>query len=111
MRIKKFIPYLAIVILLIPITAVAIQRGAWNLGSIEALLDDVANWLYIIGFAVALIMIIIGGISYMTSGGNEDKQAKAKKTIVTGLIGAAIILLAGIILDTIANFLGVSPPT
>ncbi len=112
MRIKKIIPYLAIAILLIPVIASAqIPRGGWSLDKVESILDTAANWLYIIGFAVALIMIVIGGISYMTSGGNEDKQGKAKKTIITGLVGAAIILLAGIILDTVAKFLGVTPPT
>jgi len=111
MRIKKTLPYLAIFLLFIPfVVNAAIVRGGWDLGDIMGILDNVANWLYVIGFAVALIMIIVGGISYMTAGGNEDKQKSAKKTIITGLIGAAIILLAGVILDTVANFLGIEPP-
>lgn len=114
MRIKKFLPYLALLLLVLPAVVNAATgpvRGGWSLDAIVALMDDAANWVYVIGFAVALIVIIIGGIGYMTSGGNEDKQKTAKKTIVTGLIGAAIILLAGIILDTVAKFLGVSTPT
>lgn len=111
MRIKKFLPFLAISLLLVPL-AVSAQppRGGWNLGDILDILDEVANWMYVIGFAVALIVVIIGGIGYMTAGGNEDKQKSAKKTIITGLIGAAIILLAGVVLDTVAGFLGVTPP-
>ncbi len=111
MRIKKFLPYLVIPLLLIvPLFASAIERGGWGLEDVLALVDDIANWLYVIGFAVALIVIVIGGISYMTAGGNEDRQKGAKKTIITGLIGAAVILLAGVILDTIAKFLDISPP-
>lgn len=111
MRIKKFLPYLAIALLLVPLFASAQPpRGGWTLADILDILDEVANWLYVIGFAVALIVIIIGGIGYMTAGGDEEKQKKAKKTIITGLIGAGIILLAGVILDTIASFLGVTPP-
>jgi len=111
MRIKKFLPYLAISLLLLPVIAAAQPvRGGWTLTNITSLLDDAANWLYVIGFAVALIIIVVGGISYMTAGGDEEKTGKAKKTIITGLIGAAIILLAGIILDTLARFLGVTPP-
>jgi len=111
MRIKKFLPYLAISLLLLPVIAAAQPvRGGWTLTNITSLLDDAANWLYVIGFAVALIIVVIGGISYMTAGGDEEKTGKAKKTIITGLIGAAIILLAGIILDTLARFLGVTPP-
>lgn len=108
---KKALPYLAIVLLLTPLLAGAAspQRGPWDLPKIIKLIDDAANWVYTIGFAVALIVLVVGGISYMTAGGNEDKQKSAKKTIVTGLIGAAIILLAGIILDTVAKFVGVTP--
>ncbi len=111
MRIKKYLPYLVIALLFVPVVVSAQARGGWALEDIVALIDTVANWAYIIGFALALIIIIIGGISYMTSGGNEDRQKSAKKTIITGLIGAAIILLAGVILDTVATFIGVTPPT
>lgn len=111
MRIKKFLPYLAISLLFVPaIVAAQPVRGGWNLGDITGILSDIANWLYVIGFAVALIIIVVGGIGYMTAGGDEEKTGKAKKTIITGLIGAAIILLAGIILDTLARFFGVTPP-
>ncbi len=112
MRIKKYLPYLVIVLLFIPVVVSAGPvRGGWTLTKVVEIVDDVANWAYVIGFAVALVVLIIGGISYMTAGGNEDRQKSAKKTIITGLFGAAIILLAGIILDTIARFVGVTPPT
>lgn len=112
MRIKKYLPYLAITLLFLPLFASAgADRGGWTLQEVVAFLDSIANWLYIIGFAIALIVIIVGGVSYMTAGGNEDRQKSAKKTIITGLVGAAIILLAGIILDTLVNILGVTPPT
>ncbi len=108
MRIKKFVPYLAIALICVPfIASAAIDPGAgWGIDDIVDLIDKAATWAYAIGGAVALIVIIIGGISYMTAGGNEDRQKGAKKTIITGLIGAAVILLAGIILDTLARFLG-----
>ena len=112
MRVKKILPYLSVLFFfLVPIIAEAsIVRGGWSLDKIVSVINQVTNWLYIAGFAVAVIVIIIGGISYMTAGGNEDKQKSARKTIISGLIGAAIILLAGVILDTVANFFGISTP-
>jgi len=109
MRIKKFLPYLAILLLVVPLVVAAATgpvRGAWDLQKIIDILDKVATWLYVIGIALAVIVIVIGGISYMTAGGDEEKTGKAKKMIITGLIGAAIIVLAGIILDTLVAFLG-----
>ena len=113
MYIKKILPVAVITLLaLIPFVgqAAEIQRGGWGLQDIVGFMDTVANWLYVISFAVALIIIIVGGLRYMTSGGNEDNQKKAKQMIITGLIGVAIILLAGIVLDTLVKFLGVSAP-
>lgn len=109
---KKILLYLAVsLFLLIPLFALAaVTRGAWTLEDITDILDDVANWCYVIGFSVAIIVLIIGGIQYMTSGGDEEKQKSAKKIIITGLIGAAVILLAGVILDTVVSFFGVTPP-
>lgn len=43
---------------------------------------------------IAVIMIIIGGISYVTSSGDASKAKKARDTIIYGLIGLAIAILA-----------------
>ncbi|MDO8626446.1 MAG: pilin [Candidatus Magasanikbacteria bacterium] len=43
---------------------------------------------------VALIIILIGGYTWMTAGGNEEKVEEAKKWIKAGVIGLAIILSA-----------------
>ncbi len=49
---------------------------------------------------VAVVIILIGGFEWMTAGGNEDKTKEAKKRIMYGVIGLAIILSA----YAIANF-------
>jgi Zn-dependent protease with chaperone function len=41
---------------------------------------------------IAIIIILIGGFKWMTAGGNDDKVAEARKLIVAGIIGLAIIL-------------------
>jgi len=43
---------------------------------------------------IAVVIVIIGGFKWMTSGGNEEAVGKAKKLMVSGLIGLAIIILA-----------------
>ncbi len=69
------------------------------------LVDRIAGALYIIGWSLATIVIIWGGITIMTSGGNEDQLKKGKKVIINGLIGAAIIVSSGIILSLLLEFL------
>ena len=43
---------------------------------------------------VTVIMIILGGVQYTTSAGDPAKVTKAKNTIMYGVIGLVIALLA-----------------
>lgn len=47
----------------------------------------------IVGIA-AVVMIILGGLKYVTSGGDSNKVANAKGTITYALIGLVIAVLA-----------------
>lgn len=47
----------------------------------------------VIGF-VAVLMIIMGGISFATSQGDSSKVAKARNTILYGVVGLVVALLA-----------------
>ena len=49
---------------------------------------------------VAVVIILAGGFTWMTAGGNEENVEKAKKLIIAGIVGLAIILSA----YAIANF-------
>ena len=50
---------------------------------------------------IAVIIIIMGGFKWMTSGGNETKVEEAKKLMIAGIIGLAIVILA----YAISNFI------
>ena len=54
---------------------------------------------------VAVVIILIGGFEWMTAGGNEEKTGEAKKRIVAGVIGLAIILSAYAIASFVINSL------
>lgn len=43
---------------------------------------------------VAVVIILIGGFEWMTAGGSDDKVGEAKKRILYGVMGLAIILSA-----------------
>ena len=61
---------------------------------IEVAIMNITN--YILGFIaiIATLIIIFGGVQYLTAGGNEDTVANAKKTIAAGVIGMVIAGLA-----------------
>lgn len=43
---------------------------------------------------VALVIILIAGFKWMTAGGNEEKVGEAKKMMIQGVIGLAIVFAA-----------------
>ena len=56
---------------------------------------------------VCVVVIIIGGVTYMTSSGDTSKVKKAKDTIIYGVIGLVVCVLAFAIVNfVISNILG-----
>lgn len=60
----------------------------------RAIIASIINVLLSLLGVIALVIILIGGFLWMTSGGNEDQIKKAKKMLTAGVIGLAIILSA-----------------
>ena len=55
---------------------------------------------------VCVVVIIVGGINYMTSAGDTEKVKKGRNTILYGLIGLVICVLAFAIVNfVIGNIL------
>jgi hypothetical protein len=46
---------------------------------------------------VAVIMIIVGGLKYITSGGDSGNITSAKNTILYAIVGLIVVALAQII--------------
>ena len=59
----------------------------------------------VIGFAipfaagVAVVMIIVGGYSLMTSAGDAEKVEKGTKIITTAIIGMIVVFLTRLVID------------
>lgn len=68
---------------------------------INALIGDIINILSLIVGVVSVIMIIIGGFRYITSGGDSNSVTTAKNTILYAIIGLVIVALA----QTIVRFI------
>lgn len=60
--------------------------------------------LYIVGI-IAVVMLIIGGIRYVTSGGDAKKVTDAKNTVLYAIIGLVISFLAFAIVNFVITAL------
>ena len=52
---------------------------------------------------VAVIMIVVGGFQYITSGGDSGKISTAKNTIIYAIIGLVFVALAQIFVQFVLN--------
>ncbi len=63
-------------------------------GNLSAGIKNVVNILLFVIGIIAVIVIIIGGIRYTTSGGDSGQVSGAKNTILYAIIGLIIAILA-----------------
>lgn len=78
--------------------------------SINSTIKTIIRILSIIVGVVAVIMIIIGGFLYVTSGGDPQKTANAKNTLLFAVIGIVIVALAQVLVNFVINLVA-PPPT
>lgn len=63
----------------------------------------VINIFSIVVGVVSVIMIIIGGLKYITSGGESGNVSGAKNTILYAIIGLVIVALAQVIVNFVLS--------
>jgi vacuolar-type H+-ATPase subunit I/STV1 len=67
----------------------------------DKLIDNfVDGVLWILG-ALAVIMMIVGGLSITTAGGDPDKVKKGKTTLLSAVVGLMVVMLAGVIVNIV----------
>lgn len=96
------------------VSAVTLQEGAeaarcdqcprdlfGNTGVFKQITNTI---LYIVGI-IAVVMLIIGGIKYLLSGGDSKKVTDAKNTVLYAIIGLVIAFLAYAIVNFVITAL------
>jgi hypothetical protein len=60
----------------------------------EGLILKVTRIVAAVAGAVAVIMIVVAGIKYITSQGDSNQTSEAKRTIIYSIVGLIVIILA-----------------
>ncbi|HEX8227370.1 MAG TPA: hypothetical protein VF572_05895 [Candidatus Saccharimonadales bacterium] len=82
-------------------TVCATPAGGDPLTNQNGILHKVTQIIAVIAGVAAVIVIIVAGISYITSGGNAEQVNKAKQAILFALVGLAVIVLAQTIISLV----------
>jgi hypothetical protein len=83
----------------------SIVEAAQNYEILEILNRGLAYAIIIAGF-LSVVFIFVGGISFILSGGQEEKVKSAVSTIRYAIIGLIITILAIVIVGTVGKALG-----
>lgn len=91
-------------------TTVGIVQEPTNLfsstGAITSLFCQVLNWMFWGLIVLSIIMFLVGGYTYATSGGEPEKVGKANKTLLYAAIAIVVSLLAKALPVMIATIFG-----
>ena len=72
-------------------------------GDLSPVIKIVINTTSILAGVLAVVMLIFGGIKYITSGGDSSKTTSAKNTIVYALIGLVIVAMSQFIVKYVLS--------
>lgn len=79
--------------------------GSCNGTQFEGFLKKVVNILIFIIGAISVIMIIVGGLRYVLSGGDQNSVKAGKDTILYAVIGLIVALMAYAIVNFVIGSL------
>lgn len=69
----------------------------------DGLLAHIANIVSYIAGAAAVILIIVAGIRYITSGGDANAVSGAKNALIGAIIGLVVVILAKVLITFVVN--------
>lgn len=82
--------------------------GPTSLWEVYCIFWNISNWILSFAIIIGAIMIIYGGIKYMTAGGQEEEVGTATDIIKWAIIGVAVAGLAWSLITIVGNVLGLS---
>lgn len=90
---------------LVPDSGIAFTAGNLN---ITALIPKMVNLLFVIAVVVFFFMLVIGGIRWISSGGDKNQTDSARSQITSAIIGLVIVLSTYAIISLIDAFFGIN---
>ena len=74
--------------------------------TIPQVIDSAKLWIMGILAAVATLFLVVGGLRYMSAGGDPAQVEQAKSNFRSALVGYALAVLAPVILQVLQGILG-----
>jgi len=88
------------------VIAVALARPAFGAGtatSLTSLITNLTDWLVGLLAGVATLFLTLGGLRYLTAGGDPGQIEKAKTALKSAAVGYALAALAPLLVSILAS--------
>lgn len=114
-KIKRIVVPLIIPAAALALPAIALAQGGELVpnklaatNNVVAVVRAIIRFILLVAFVLAFIMLLIGGIRWITAGGDEKSVAAARNMITAALIGLVIVLIAYALIRLVELFFGVN---
>lgn len=94
------------------------DTGVASIASLETLFSNIVRIVMSLGAVALFLMFVVGGFSFLFSGGDQKKLEQARGTLSNAIIGLVIIVTAYLLIKFIGVFTGtnittftIPPPT
>jgi hypothetical protein len=88
---------------------ISIQKDpTFKIGDLGTLIGGAAAFLLIVGAILTFIMLVVGGLQWITSGGDKAHLESARNRITNAIVGLIIVAAAWGIMLLVQQFLGIS---
>lgn len=85
-----------------------VEPGKGFASDLGKLINGVLGFVMVIAALMVLLYLVLGGIEWITSGGDKGKTESARNKITAAVIGLVILAASYAVLLVVLNFLGFS---
>jgi hypothetical protein len=93
-------------VLMVVFAAPAFADAGGGAPTLSGVIDNLRNWIVGILAGVATLFLTIGGLRYLTAGGDPGQVEKAKTALKSAAIGYALAILAPLLVSILASIVG-----
>lgn len=88
-------------------TSVNVPAPKGSVANLGELISGIVTASIVIAAVVALLFLVMGGIQWLTSGGDKVNTEKAQQRITAAIIGLAIVVASWAVIQLIAGFFNI----
>jgi Type IV secretion system pilin len=100
------LPIVALAVVVFALVFSQPAMAATSAPTLTSVIDNLRNWLVGVLAAVATLFLTIGGLRYLTAGGDPVQVEKAKTALKSAAIGYALAILAPLIVSIVGSVVG-----